>query len=83
MDNIAETTASKPAGISKKEAPQAFREIAEKGATQAKETYKKMNAATTEAADLIKNSYSTAVKGMKDYNDKVIEFARTNTDSAT
>jgi hypothetical protein len=41
---------------------------------QAKETSAKMNAATTEAADLIKNSYSTAVKGMQDYNDKVIEL---------
>src|SRR5450631_2967950 len=82
MDNIAETTASKPAGISKKEAPQAFREIAEKGATQAKETYKKMNAATTEAADLIKNSYSTAIKGLQDYNNKVIEFTQANTNTA-
>ena len=42
----------------------------------------KIDAATTEAADLIKNSYSTAVKGMKDYNNKVIEFARTNTNAA-
>jgi hypothetical protein len=32
-----------------------------------KPAYEKMNA-TTEAADLIKNSYSTAVKGMQDYN---------------
>jgi phasin len=61
--------------------PQDFREMAEKGTAQAKETYAKMNAATTEAADLIKNSYSTAVKGMQDYNNKVIEFARTNTDT--
>jgi len=30
--------------------------------TQAKEMYEKMNTATTEAADLIRNSYSTAVK---------------------
>ena len=49
---------------------------------QAKETYEKMNAATTEAADLIKNSYSTAVKGMQDYNNKVIEFAHVNTNAA-
>ena len=81
MDNNTETTATKPAGSPKKDAPQAFREIAEKGTTQAKETYEKMNAATTEAADLIKNSYSTAMKGMQDYNNKIIEFTQANTNA--
>ena len=38
-----------------------------------------MSAATAEATDLIKNSVSTAVKGAQDYNNKVIEFAQTNT----
>ena len=42
----------------------------------------KMNAATTEAAELIKNSYSKAVKGMQDYNNKIIEFAHANTNAA-
>ena len=67
-------------GIPKKDAPQAFREIAEKGNSQAKETYEKMNGATTEAADLIKNSFSTTIKGLslQDYNNKVIEFTHTN-----
>src|ERR1017187_10943690 len=81
MDNDTENTAPKPAGIPKKNAPQAFREIAEKGTTQAKETYEKMNAATAEATDLIKNSYSTAVKGTQDYYTKFIEFAQTNTEA--
>jgi hypothetical protein len=63
MDKNSETTDTKPAG--KKDAPQAFREIAEKGPTQANETYEKMNAATIEASEVIKNSYSTAVKGMQ------------------
>ena len=82
MDKNTETTVMKPAGIPKKDAPQAFREMAEKDTTQAKETYEKMNAATTEAADLIKNSYSTAVKGTQDYNNKIIEFAHANTNAA-
>ena len=56
--------------------------MAEKGTTQAKETYERINAATTEAADLIKNSYSTAVKGMQDYNNKIFEFAHANTNAA-
>jgi phasin len=38
-----------------------------------------MSTATAEATDLIKNSYSTAVKGAQEYNTKVNEFAQTNT----
>jgi len=82
MDKNTETTAPKPAGIPMKDALQAFREMAEKGTTQAKETYETINAATTETADLIKNSYSTAVKGMQDYNNKIIEFTHANTNAA-
>ena len=82
MDKNNETTAPNPAGIPKKDAPEAFREMAEKGTTQAKKTYDKIDAATTEAADLIKNSYSKAVKGMQDYNNKIIEFAHANTNAA-
>jgi phasin len=82
MDMNTETTATKPAGFPKKDAPQAFHEMAEKGTTQAKENYEKMHVASTEAADLIKNSYSTAVKGAEDYNNKFIEFARANTNAA-
>ena len=62
--------------------PQAFREMAEEGTTQAKEAYEKMSTATTEAADLIKNSYSIVVRGAQDYNDKFIEFTRANTHAA-
>jgi phasin len=82
MDKNTETTAPKPAGIPMKDAPQAFREMAEKGTTQAKETYETINAATTETANFIKNSYSTAVKGMQDYNNKIFEFAHVNTNAA-
>ena len=82
MDKNIETTATKSAGSPKTDAPEAFRDMAEKGTAQAKVTYEKTNAATTEAADLIKNSYSTAVKGMQDYNNKVIEFARANSNAA-
>jgi phasin len=80
MDKNIETSASK--SVAFKDASEAFRDMGEKGTAQAKETYEKMNAATTEAADLIRNSYSTAVKGMQDYNNKVIEFARANSNAA-
>jgi phasin len=63
------------------DATQAFRATAENGSAQAKEAFEKMSAATAEANDLIKNSYSTAVKGAQDYNAKVIEFANANTEA--
>ena len=66
----------------KTDATQAFRAAAESGSAQAKEAFEKMSAATTEASALIKNSYSTAVKGAQDYNTKFIEFAQTNTEAA-
>ena len=56
--------------------------MAEKGTVQAKETYEKMSAATTEAADLIKDSYAMGVKGIQDFNNKFLEFAHANTNAA-
>jgi phasin len=82
MDKNTKTTATKPVSSPMTDAPQAFREMAEEGTTQAKEAYEKMSAATTEAADLIKNSYSTAFKGVQDYNNKFIEFAHANSNAA-
>ena len=76
------TTATKPAGFPQTDAPQAFRELAEKGTAQAKATYEEISAATTEAGDLIKRSYSTTIKGVQDYNNKFIEFVHANTNAA-
>jgi phasin len=75
MDMNAKTTGTKTG------APQAFREIAEKGTTQAKETYEKMSAASTDAANVIQDSYLTAVKGVQEYNNKFFEFAHENTNA--
>ncbi len=82
MTATAKTKAQKPANAPMTEAPEAFREMAEKGATQAKENYEKVSAAAAEAAGLLKNRVSTGVKGAQDYNNKVIEFAQTNTKAA-
>jgi phasin len=60
------------------EVPPAFREIAEKGLAQAKESYEKVKAAAEEATDVLEDTYATAAKGAADYNLKVIEAARTN-----
>ena len=59
-----------------------FGDMVEKGATQSKEALEKMSAATGQAADVMKNCYSTAVKGVQDYNNKVIEFTHANTKAA-
>jgi phasin len=82
MDKNTKTTATKAVSSPMTDAPQAFREMAEEGTTQAKEAYEKMSAATTEAADLIKNSYSIVVKGAQDYSEKFIEFTQANTHAA-
>jgi phasin len=67
--------------IPKVEMPAAFREIAERGVAQAKDTYEKMKAAAEEATDVLETTYSTASKGASDYGIKVIEVARANTNS--
>jgi phasin len=66
----------------KMEIPAAFREIAEKSVSQAKETYEKMKSAAEEATDVLEDTYATATKGVSDYGLKLIEAARENTNSA-
>jgi phasin len=67
--------------IPKMEVPAAFRELAEKSVTQAKDNWEKMKAATEEATDLVEESYATASKGCSDYGLKFIEAARANTNA--
>jgi phasin len=64
------------------EMPEAFREIAEKGVAQAKDTCERVKAASEEAADLLENTYAVMAKGLTEYNLKLIEIARTNTRAA-
>src|SRR6202012_3028112 len=64
------------------EMPAAFREIAERGVAQAKDTYEKMKAVAEEATDVLETTYSTASRGASDYGLKVIEAARVNTNAA-
>jgi phasin len=71
-----------PKTKSKTDATEQFREMTEKGASQSKEAFEKMSAATAQTADVMKNCYSTAVKGIQDYNNKLIEFTHANTKTA-
>ena len=82
LDSKTKTTTAKPASSPRMDATQAFRATAENGSAHAREAFEKMSSGTAEAAALIKNSYSTAVKGAQDYNTKFIEFAQTNTEAA-
>ncbi len=68
--------------IPKVEMPAAFREFAERGVAQAKDTYEKMKAVAEEATDVLETTYSTATKGASDYGLKMIEAARVNTNAA-
>src|SRR6266446_685602 len=61
---------------------EAFRATAEKGVAQVKDTYEKAKVATEQATDILKDTYATAAKGATEYNLKIIEIARTNTNSA-
>jgi phasin len=68
--------------LPKMEIPAAFREMAEKSVSQAKETYEKMKSAAEEATDVLEDTYAAASKGASDYGLKVIEAARANTNAA-
>jgi phasin len=68
--------------LPKMEMPEAFSQIAGKGVAQAKDTYEKAKAAVEQAADLLKDTCGNASKDAADYNLKVIDVARTNTNIA-
>ena len=63
------------------EAPAAFRDMAEKSLSQAKDSYEKMKSAAEEATGVLEDTYATASKGAADYALKVIEMARENTNA--
>ena len=71
-----------PKTKSKTDASEQFRDMAEKGATQSKEAFGQMSAAADRAADVMQNCYSAAVKGMQDYNNKLLEITHANTKAA-
>ena len=82
LESTTKTTTTKSTSSPRMDPTQAFRTTAENGSAQAKEAFEKMGTAMADATGLIKNSYSTAVKGAQDYNTKIIEFAQTNTEAA-
>jgi phasin len=68
--------------LPKIEIPAVLREFAEKGVSQAKETYEKVRSATEEATDVLEETYANASKGVADFSLKLIEAARENSNAA-
>jgi len=62
-------------------APHQLRGIAEKSAKQSKEIFEKIGSVTTDAASVMQDCCSTALRGIQDYHGKVLEFAQENTKS--
>lgn len=62
--------------------PRVLRDVTEKGAAEAKETFEKMSAAASDATEQMKNMYTTTFKGIQDYSTKVFEFAHLNMTAA-
>ena len=60
---------------------QKVRDMTEGGAERSREVLESIGAATTGVAEVMKNCCSTALKGMQDYNSKVVEFTHANTKS--
>ncbi|HQS08748.1 MAG: phasin [Rhizobiales bacterium 24-66-13] len=68
--------------FSKMEVPAAFREMAEKSVESYRDNYEKLKAAATQTSDILEDSYSTASKGVSEYNLKSLEILRSNVNAA-
>ena len=80
MNTTNRSTATKSLGSSGN-GGQVLREATETASTQTKQAFEKMSAAAADATNLMKDSYSTAVRRTQDYNAKFIEFAQANTEA--
>jgi len=64
------------------EVPAVMREIAEKSVQSARDAYEKIKASAEETTDLLEDTYSTASKGVAEYNAVALESLRTNVNAA-
>jgi len=62
--------------------PGLFRGFAEQGADRAKEHCQKLQAASGEIAEVVREAYSGGTKAAADYGAKIIEISTDNTNSA-
>jgi phasin len=61
--------------------PEQVRAFAEKGVSQARESYSKMKEAAEAHSGTVEAVMTTATKGAADYSTKLVEIARTNTNA--
>ena len=64
------------------EVPAAFRELAEKSVTQARDTYSKMKTAADEATGLVGETFETARDGAMTLSVKALDAAKSNSDAS-
>jgi phasin len=64
------------------EVPGSIREFAEKGVSQARETYEKFKDVAQSSNETIEAVYASASKGASEYSGKLIDIARANANSA-
>ena len=63
------------------EVPGAFREFAEKGVSQARETYERFKVSADDTNGAIEAVFSAATKGANAYNAKLVDIAKANTNA--
>jgi phasin len=63
------------------ELPESYREWAKGSVAQVKDGYEKIKAATTNAADALASSYKVGADGALNYNVKLLNSARANSDA--
>ena len=78
MTESTKTRTSNPAGT----ATNPMHEMADKSIAQTKDNFNNAKVATEEAAHVLQQAYTVATKGATDYNLKVFEIARFNTNAA-
>jgi len=78
MTETTKARTANPAGT----ATNPMHEMADQGIAQTKDSFKNAKAATEEAAHVFQQAYTVAAKGATDYNLKVFEIARFNTNAA-
>ena len=76
-------TQSKPksGNVDSLDASRQVREMTESAVDQSREGLQKINSAAAEAAEVMKNSCSAALKGMQDYNGMLLQFTQANLNS--
>jgi len=70
------------AGFGAFQFPNAFRELAEKSVTQARDTYAKLKTAAEDATDLVESTVEAAREGAFALSVKALDAAKTNSDAS-